>query len=94
MKKVNDARSFTFFVAHWHNSRSDIVKRTTMDTKKDNRFDNKKEPRGNESRPTPPTATTADNASVYQQPSIEKATKDGKASRMDENSTEDRKHTP
>ena len=65
-----------------------------MNTNKDNRFDNKNEPRENESRPTPPTSGTADNASVYNQPPIEQATKDGKADKMDENSPEDRKHTP
>lgn len=48
----------------------------------------------NESRPTPPTSGTADNASVYQQPPIEQATKEGKADKMSENSSEDRKHTP
>lgn len=65
-----------------------------MDPKNDNRFESKNEPRGKESRPAPPTSTTADNASVYQQPPLEQATKDGKADKMDENSTEDRKHTP
>ncbi len=65
-----------------------------MNTKNDNRFESKNEPSGNESRPSSPTSTTADNASVYQQPPLEDATKNGKADKMDENSTEDRKHTP
>jgi hypothetical protein len=65
-----------------------------MDNKNDNRFESKNEPRGNESRPAAPTSTTADNPSVYKQPPLEEATKEGKADKMDENSTEDRKHTP
>ena len=65
-----------------------------MNTKNDNRFEGKNEPRGNESKPAPPTSSTADNASVYKQPPLEDATKEGKAEKMDEKSTEDRKHTP
>jgi hypothetical protein len=65
-----------------------------MNTKNDDRFESKNEPRGSEGRPAPPTSSTADNPSVYQQPPIEQATKDGKADKMDENSAEDRKHTP
>lgn len=65
-----------------------------MDTKQDDRFESKNEPRGNESRPAAPTSSTADNPSVYQQPAIEKATQDGNAERMDDNCEEDRKHTP
>lgn len=65
-----------------------------MNTKNDDRFESKNEPRGSESRPSAPTSSTADNPSVYQQPPIEQATKDGKADKLDENSNEDRKHTP
>ena len=65
-----------------------------MDTQHDDRFESKNEPRGNESRPASPTSSTADNASVYKQPPIEQATKEGKTEKLDENSTEDRKHTP
>jgi hypothetical protein len=65
-----------------------------MDTKNDNRFESRNEPDAKEARPSSPTSTTADNASVYQQPPLEEATKSGKADIMDENSTEDRKHTP
>ncbi len=65
-----------------------------METKNDNRFESSNEPSGSESRPASPTSTTADNASVYQQPPLEEATKTGKADKMEENSTEDRKHTP
>jgi hypothetical protein len=65
-----------------------------MDSKNDNRFEANNKPRGSESRPSNPTSSTADNASVYQQPPIEKATHEGKTDKMDENSNEDRKHTP
>lgn len=65
-----------------------------MENKNDNRFEAKNEPRGSESRPAPPTSSTADNPSVYQQPTIEQATKDGKTDKLDEKSSEDRKHTP
>jgi hypothetical protein len=65
-----------------------------METKHDNRFESKNEPRGNESRPSPPTSSTADNPSVYKQPPVEEATNAGNTDKMDDNSTEDRKHTP
>jgi len=65
-----------------------------MEKKNDNRFESKSEPKGSESRPAPPTSTSADNPSVYKQPPIEEATQSGKADKMDEDSTEDRKHTP
>jgi len=65
-----------------------------MDTTLDDRFENKKIPEGNESRPASPTSTTADNASVQHKPTIEHATHTGKADKMDDDSSEDRKHTP
>lgn len=65
-----------------------------MNTNNDDRFESKNEPIGKESRPAPPTSSTADNASVYKQPPIEDATKDGTAQKMNDDSTEDRKHTP
>lgn len=65
-----------------------------MDRKNDNRFESDNKPRGNESRPAAPTSSTADNPSVYKQPPIEEATKAGKADKMDDDSSEDRKHTP
>ncbi len=64
-----------------------------MDTKLDDRFENKKEPH-NESQPASPASSTADNASVQHKPTIEHATHLGKADKMEDNSTEDRKHTP
>ncbi len=65
-----------------------------MDTKQDDRFQSTNEPRGSESKPSSPTSTTADNASVQHKPTVEHATHKGKADKMDVNSTEDRKHTP
>jgi hypothetical protein len=65
-----------------------------MDTKHDDRFESTNEPRGNESKPASPTSSTADNASVYNQPAVQQATTDGKTDKMDDNTAEDRKHTP
>jgi len=65
-----------------------------MDTKHDDRFESKNEPRGNESKPASPGSSTADNESVYKQPPIEEATRKGDANKMDDNCEEDRKHTP
>jgi hypothetical protein len=65
-----------------------------MERKQDDRFQSSDQPKGSESRPASPTSTTADNASVYQQPPIEQATKDGKTDKMDDDCCEDRKHTP
>lgn len=71
-----------------------FLEKTYMNTNKDDRFKNPNDTKRNESRPASPTSGTADNESVYKQPPIEQATKDGKADKMDENSSEDRKHTP
>jgi hypothetical protein len=65
-----------------------------MDNKHDNRFESKNEPRGSESRPASPTSSTADNPSVYKKPPVEEATSAGNTDKMDDDSTEDRKHTP
>jgi hypothetical protein len=65
-----------------------------MDNKNNDRFDARTKSGESQSRPAAPTSSTADNPSVYQQPPIEQATKDGKADKMDDDSNEDRKHTP
>ncbi|HEX6915796.1 MAG TPA: hypothetical protein VF145_11175 [Chitinophagaceae bacterium] len=65
-----------------------------MESKNDNRFESSNKPRGSESKPAPPTSSSAENKSVYEQPPIEKATSDGKAEKMDRDCQEDRKHTP
>jgi hypothetical protein len=63
-----------------------------MDTKNDDRFESKNGRNGNESTPVPPTSSTADNPSVYQQPPVEQATKEGNTDKMGEDCKEDRTH--
>lgn len=65
-----------------------------MEHKNDDRFEAANEPGKTKGNPVSPTASTADNPSVYQQPPIEKATRDGKADKINDDSNEDRKHTP
>ncbi|MCE3283487.1 MAG: hypothetical protein K0Q66_2224 [Chitinophagaceae bacterium] len=65
-----------------------------MDRKTDDRLESANEPRDHETQPAPTTSTTADNPSVYKQPSIEEATTTGMVDKIDEGSEEDRKHTP
>jgi hypothetical protein len=64
-----------------------------MNTDNKERFDSRNEQGKSESRPSAPTSSTADNASVYQQPPIEQATREGKADKMDDKSGEDRTHS-
>lgn len=65
-----------------------------MEQQKDERLNNPGQPDKGERKPMAPTSTTADNPSVYHQPPVEEATTDGTAEKMDNASTEDRKHTP
>jgi hypothetical protein len=65
-----------------------------MDNKHDDRFESKNEPRGSASRPSEPTSSTANNPSVYKQPPVEEATNAGNTEKIDNDSKEDRKHTP
>lgn len=47
-----------------------------MNKQKDNRFENNKQPARIQGNPAAPTSSTADNASVQNEPAIQKQTKD------------------
>ncbi len=47
-----------------------------MNQQQDDRFENKSQPSRTQGDPAPPTSSTADNASVREEPTIQKQTKE------------------